>query len=204
MWSMFISRRLALSAMSLRKTLSRRAPFRRPPYRLRLEALEERCVPTAGALDPTFGNGGFVQTPALQGSTDDEAERAFSLPNGQLMVVGITLTQQPSDYAVTLSRYNSDGTLDTTYGNGTGRVVTGLTSQYYPSGMQFDNNVFCQPDGSIIIGWGTVLVNNSAWQLNELTRYLPNGNLDTAFGTDGVVNLTGFTNSTVTVFSREV
>jgi uncharacterized delta-60 repeat protein len=148
---------------------------------------------TISTLDTTFGNGGIVQTPALPGSTDDEADRAFPLPNGQLMVVGIT--QQPSDYAVTISRYQADGTLDTTFGTG-GTVVTGLTSPNYIPLLQLDNNVFCQRDGSITIGWGTFAnyFGSQVLQLNELTRYGPDGTLDPTFGNGtGTVAVTGFT-----------
>jgi uncharacterized delta-60 repeat protein len=152
-------------------------------FRPRLEALEDRCLLNAGALDPTFGNGGIVQTPPIPGSLDDEADRAFVLPTGQLMVVGTT--QQPSDYAVTISRYQANGTLDTTFGNGTGTVVTALTSPNYISPFDLNNNVFCQPDGSITIGWGASGPYNSIF--NELTRYTSNGSLDTGFGTNGVL-----------------
>ena len=48
-----------------------RKPISRKP--LALEPLEDRVVPTAGALDPTFGAGGFVTT-GVPGSSVDSAE----------------------------------------------------------------------------------------------------------------------------------
>jgi uncharacterized delta-60 repeat protein len=173
--------------MSFLGTRSNRRPAsarnRRPTYRPYVEALEDRRLLNAGALDPTFGNGGIVQTPALRGSLDDEADRVFVQPNGQLMVVGVT---QPSalpngPYAITISRYQASGSLDTTYGSG-GTVTTGLTSPNYIQPTQLNNdNVVCQPDGSIVILWG-----------NEVTRYGPSGTLDTGFGSNGFVVPSGF------------
>ena len=53
-----------MSFFSLRQT-RRSRPARRLPssFRPRLEALEDRCLLSAGALDPTFGSGaGYVTT----------------------------------------------------------------------------------------------------------------------------------------------
>jgi uncharacterized delta-60 repeat protein len=43
-----------------------------------------------------------------------------------------------------------------------------------------------QQDGSLLISWG-----------NEVTRYTPNGSLDTGFGTNGIVTLSGFSAPTL-------
>jgi len=44
---------------SARKTLQSKSARRvRPTCKPRLEALEDRCLLSAGALDPTFGTGG--------------------------------------------------------------------------------------------------------------------------------------------------
>ena len=64
MWPTLISLWLTLSGNAPTRPAPRRRPaFRRPSHRLRLEALEDRCLLSAGALDPTFGNGaGYVIT----------------------------------------------------------------------------------------------------------------------------------------------
>ncbi|HEV3085169.1 MAG TPA: hypothetical protein VGY66_35745, partial [Gemmataceae bacterium] len=49
---------------------------RRPAYRPSLESLEERALLAAGALDPTFGNGGLVITP-LNYNASDAANTGF-------------------------------------------------------------------------------------------------------------------------------
>jgi uncharacterized delta-60 repeat protein len=150
----------------------------RAQFRPRLEVLEDRSVPSAGALDPTFGNGGTVTTNL--GSPDDEATNIFVQPDGKLLVVGFTQDTVHNDYALTLSRYQANGSLDTAYGTG-GTVITGLTSPnaFYP----FSDRTFAlQPDNSLLILWG-----------NQVTRYNSIGSLDTGFGTNGIVTPSGFT-----------
>jgi len=74
---------------------------------------------------------------------------------------------------VALARYNTDGTLDTTFGTG-GTVTTDIYS-----GDHTDNarSVAIQTDGKIVAG-------NYSF---ALVRYNTNGTLDTAFGTGGKV-----------------
>src|SRR4051812_43426309 len=94
----------------------------RPRTALRLDRLEDRCTPTAGALDPTFGAGG-VATTALSPGWD----RAYAVavqPDGKILVGGEyngNGSIGAGDFAV--ARYLPDGTLDTTFGTG-GRVTT--------------------------------------------------------------------------------
>src|SRR5262249_4301575 len=84
-----------------------------------------------GNLDTTFGNPRIVTTNL--GSPDDEATNIFVQPDGKLLVAGFTQDTVHNDYALTLSRYQANGSLDTTYGTG-GTVITGLTSPnaFYP------------------------------------------------------------------------
>src|SRR5262249_6900545 len=76
----------------------------------------------AGDLDPTFGIGGKVMTD-LKRSTDI-ANAVAVQADGQLVVVGQTYKNNDfsnEDFAV--ARYNTDGTLDTSFG-AAGRVRT--------------------------------------------------------------------------------
>src|SRR5438105_1388437 len=77
---------------------------------------------TDGDLDPTFGVGGKVLTD-LNHSTD-LANGVAIQSDGKLVVVGQTYTNNDfstEDFAV--ARYNTNGTLDTTFGVG-GKVTT--------------------------------------------------------------------------------
>ena len=110
-----------------------------------------------GSLDSTFGAGGKVTT-SFGGFT-----RAFALalqPDGKIVVAGQALSQ------VALARYNSDGTLDATFGSG-GRA-TGVVS-----GIAFA--VALQLDGKIVVAG------------EFLARYSSSGHLDPTFGSGGVV-----------------
>ena len=66
---------------------------KRQPHRtiLRLEALEDRCVPSAGVLDPTFGSGGTVTT-RFGGNNFDPtyAEALVIQPDGKILA-GLSL-----------------------------------------------------------------------------------------------------------------
>src|SRR5215472_16544594 len=70
----------------------------------------------AGDLDPTFGIGGKVTTD-IKRSTDI-AQAVAVQADGKLVVVGQTF--QNNDYTTedfVVTRYNTDGTLDNTFGS---------------------------------------------------------------------------------------
>src|SRR5262249_47683136 len=78
----------------------------------------------------------------------------------------------------TLVRYNANGTLDTTFGNG--GEVTNL-----PTSVS-SNCLLIQPDGRIVIaGTGTDSATGSTYFVTA--RFNTNGPLDSTFGTGGVV-----------------
>jgi len=70
---------------------------------------------TDGDLDTSFDGDGRVVTDFL---TDDNASEIVQLPDGKLLVYGLTGTASRNGFA----RYNTDGTLDATFGTG-GKVV---------------------------------------------------------------------------------
>jgi uncharacterized delta-60 repeat protein len=82
-----------------------------------------------------------------------------------------------SYYAITLSRFNSDGSLDTSFGAG-GKVITdvGVYSQAVALAVQ--------PDGKIVV------TGNSGDYPNRMAvilRYTPDGVLDNTFGNNGII-----------------
>ncbi|MFN9914614.1 MAG: hypothetical protein ACK53L_18645, partial [Pirellulaceae bacterium] len=76
-------------------------------------------------------------------------------------------------------RYNTDGSLDTSFGT-SGRVVTAI-------GTTIDQgySITLQPDGKIVIAGATY--NSSNNYDFALIRYNANGSLDGSFGTGGTV-----------------
>lgn len=130
---------------------------------------------TSGTLDPTFGTGGKVFTSF--GSLRDEAYALAVQTDGKVVMAG--MWQAPSmgfDFA--LARYNTDGSLDSTFGTG-GKVTTdiGVFDEAYA--------VTIQPDGKIVAGGYT---NTAPSGIDfAVVRYNANGTLDTSFGTGGIV-----------------
>src|SRR5262249_4024029 len=89
-----------------------------------------------GSLDTTFGTGGKVTTD-FAGADD-----AFSVAiqsDGKIVVAGSSQQNTGEDFA--LARYNSDGTLDTSFGAG-GEVLTAIAGGA--------NGVAIQADGKIV------------------------------------------------------
>jgi uncharacterized delta-60 repeat protein len=130
-----------------------------------------------GSLDTTFGNGGKVSTDFFV-----NYDKAFALAlqsDGKIVVVGST--QRPSfqiDFAI--ARYNSNGTLDTTFGNA-GKVFID-----YEQMEDEATGVVIQTDNKIVIG-GTARVVRGAGHTYDfaLARLNTNGTLDTSFDGDG-------------------
>jgi uncharacterized delta-60 repeat protein len=137
---------------------------------------------TDGDLDPTFGTGGMVTTD-IDRSTDIANAVAIQA-DGKLVVVGQTYKQNDysnEDFVVT--RYNTDGTLDTTFGRG-GKVRTD-----FPGLAAVPSAVVIQSDGKIVVAGGAFPQFTFAGNF-EVVRYNPNGSLDRSFGNGGIVTTT--------------
>jgi uncharacterized delta-60 repeat protein len=135
-----------------------------------------------GDLDPTFGTGGMVMTD-INRSTDIANAVAIQ-PDGKLVVVG--QAYKHNDYSeedFVVARYNTDGTLDTTFGR-SGRVRTD-----FPGLAAVPSSVVIQPDGKIVVAGGAFPLFTFAGDF-KVVRYNPNGSLDTSFGNGGIVTTT--------------
>lgn len=133
------------------------------------------CFTSAGQLDTSFGNGGIVRTPA-PGSSYAEA---VALHQGKILAVGTTnVSSGQQDF--TLLRYNLNGSLDSTFGNG-GIVTTDFGSHQE---LAFDVAVDAQ-ERILVAGMLFGLSGSGAGDF-AVARYLPNGALDGSFGTGGL------------------
>ena len=133
----------------------------------------------AGDLDPTFGIGGKVTTDL--GRSADSANAVAVQADGKLVVVGQTFKNNDSsekDFAV--ARYNTDGTLDSTFGH-RGRVRTD-----FPTLAAAASSVVIQPDGKIVVAGGAYPLFTFAGDF-KVVRYNSNGSLDRSFGSGGIV-----------------
>ncbi len=134
-----------------------------------------------GDLDPSFSNDGRVSTLT---SPDTFVARAVAVqPDGRIVVAGYscdTGTCGPTgDSSFRLLRYTADGGLDTDFGMG-GMVTTAIGA-----GRSQAYDVHVRPDGKIVVG-GVASMDASDPGSFALARYLPNGRLDTSFGSGGL------------------
>jgi uncharacterized delta-60 repeat protein len=139
---------------------------------------------TNGTLDMTFGSGGKVITAV--GSGLDECNSVAVQTDGKIVLAG--RSSNGTDTDVALVRYNSNGTLDTTF-NSSGKVTT-------PIGTKNDaaTKVVVQSDGKLVVGgyaeytggWADAYPDAGLSHF-ALARYNTNGTLDTSFNGTGIV-----------------
>jgi uncharacterized delta-60 repeat protein len=129
-----------------------------------------------GALDTTFNGTGKVTT-GFPGT--DELGYSITLQSDNKILVGGSLFTA-TDFDFGLIRYNTDGTLDNTFG--TGGIVTTDFFNNYEEGFI----VKVQSDGKILVAGGPI--NISTDDDFGIVRYNPNGTLDNTFGVGGQVS----------------
>lgn len=130
-----------------------------------------------GSLDTSFAAGGKVTTAI--GSGDDGILGLALQSDGKIVAAGYTVSGSDTDFAVV--RYNTNGTLDATFGTD-GRVVTS------DQDLHAARAVAIQADGKIVVGGEAI---PSAGGSNEfaVVRYNIDGSLDSSFDADGVVKV---------------
>jgi uncharacterized delta-60 repeat protein len=148
-------------------------------------------VLAAGDLDPTFGTGGKVTTDF--GGDFAEGRSVILQPDGKIVVAGFTnqTTQGDDDFA--LLRYNSDGSLDTSFG------INGIVTTDF-NGYDTANRVMLQSDGKIVVaGQNFNFITDTTFGSDDfaLSRYNSDGSLDTSFGINGqvITDVNGSSNS---------
>lgn len=125
-----------------------------------------------GSLDTTFGNGGIVITPI--GTFNDRGNSIALQSDGKIFVFGDFDAGGHDN--VFLARYNTNGTLDTSFGSG-GKIIDNYE---YHNGAR---GVAIQADGKIVVTGSTNNYNSPAD--TYVARYNPNGSPDNTFGTNG-------------------
>jgi uncharacterized delta-60 repeat protein len=136
-----------------------------------------------GSLDTTFSGDGKLLTDF---GGDDTAYDVAIQPDGKIVVSGVTRVPKQTSISndLAVARYNSDGTLDTTFdGDGKQTVDFGLDDVW---GNGSHGGLAIRSDGKIIIG-GYIRNNQSldfaVYRLNS------DGSLDETFGGTGVVSI---------------
>jgi len=129
---------------------------------------------TTGTLDTSFNTSGIVTTAI--GSFTDEAYDLGIQEDGKIVVAGRSNNGTNDDFA--LARYNSNGTLDSTFGS------NGITTTAFGSANDIAWALGIQEDGKIVLAGQTY---NGANYDFAMARYLSDGTLDSTFGTAGTV-----------------
>jgi uncharacterized delta-60 repeat protein len=132
-----------------------------------------------GTLDTSFGSGGIART-GLSGGGYDVAAAVVAQPDGKIIVAGVSASYSTFGLDFALARYDRHGRLDPGFGDG-GVVRTAISTVQ----DDFAEALVLQPDGKLVAG-GVSLGTGFA-----LARYLPDGSLDTGFGSGGIVTTPG-------------
>jgi uncharacterized delta-60 repeat protein len=132
-----------------------------------------------GVLDRSFDEDGKVATD-FDGRFDWASDVAIQ-GDGKIVAAGRSfLGEAEADGAdIALARYNRDGSLDESFGDG-GTVLT----TFEPAGIAGASAVVIQADGKIVAGGHAGGGPEADF---ALARYLPNGELDESFGEGGQV-----------------
>ena len=127
-----------------------------------------------GTLDTRFDRDGKLNTDFGINDNDQGSTMAIQA-DGKILVAGTRASMLTgNDFA--LARYNSNGTLDTSFDRD-GKVTTDF------GGLDLVNTMAIQADGKIVVAGSTG--NFSVGNDFALARYNSNGTLDTSFDRDG-------------------
>ncbi|MBN2393342.1 MAG: hypothetical protein JXR84_21605, partial [Anaerolineae bacterium] len=130
-----------------------------------------------GQLDATFGGNGIVTTDL--GVWDAQWACVAIQPDGKIVAAG-TVQNGDGDFdtSFAVARYNTDGTLDTTFD------IDGIAITTFQPGYNVAHAIAIQQDGKIIVAGDYMSPQDSSFMV---VRYNTDGTLDTSFGVDGIV-----------------
>ena len=127
-----------------------------------------------GALDTSFGTGGFTTIDA--GVTSSGGWRVLVRDDDSLVVGGYAFTDTGSDFA--LIGLSADGAVDTSFG------TAGIVTTSFGPGDDGARALTMLPDGRIVAGGYASLGSETRF---ALAAYLSDGSLDASFGDGGQV-----------------
>jgi uncharacterized delta-60 repeat protein len=137
---------------------------------------------TNGSLDTSFGTGGIANlVPPTTGSAPLGFFAMAIQSNGEIVAAAATSTEQGGyAYFVQLARVRTNGNLDTSFGSGGFTATTAIG--FTPDFLTVESLALAlQSNGSILVA--------SSYS-NLMARFTNVGQLDTTFGSAGLVNLT--------------
>jgi uncharacterized delta-60 repeat protein len=153
--------------------------------RPQLEFLESRNLLNAGAADMGFGASGLATGPIHGGpgrfpfSSYTQATAAALESDGKIVQLGMYSNSQYQAHGFALVRYNTDGTVDGSFG------ASGGGGASVPVGSLADA-IAIESDGKVLVAGG---VPTSTGGEFTLWRFNPDGSTDATFGNQGTVNV---------------
>lgn len=142
----------------------------------------------AGNLDPSFGSGGTVGFPGLQGQC-----RAVAKDQQDRLIVAVWANK-----ACEVFRLDQNGTVDRSFG------MNGSVLVEFEAGFDSRvNRILIQPDGKILLA-GVRFQLNLSKGLPALARLDDKGNPDHQFGVDGKVVFKGRPGAEYSIFLGEI
>jgi uncharacterized delta-60 repeat protein len=136
----------------------------------------QQAAAQAGHLDPTFGSGGIVTTDFgdQTGSSNVASANAVTIQSNGKIVVGGGVPSHTGFPVPAVARYNTNGSLDTTFGTGGMVAISSLEDAPFTA-------ITLQTNGEIVAVAGGFTA--------YVVRYTSAGVLDSTFGTGGIVTL---------------
>ncbi len=134
-----------------------------------------RCA-TNGAADNSFGTFGKVAT-SIPNAASSAAYGMILQPDHKIILAGAEVTGPANQYQLALARYNTNGTLDATFGSG------GVATASIGLGISYALAVALQSDGKIVTA---CRAQNGPYFNFAGARFLTNGVLDSTYGFGGV------------------
>jgi uncharacterized delta-60 repeat protein len=136
---------------------------------------------TDGTVDLSFGNNGIeFQATGLTGGFASNFYALTLQADGKILVAGY-LTDSTYNQIPVVLRFSETGVLDPTFGSaGIAQIpVTQLDNDFSAVSVQSDGKIVAAGHIQSGLSWFTLLI----------ARFDPDGNLDTTYGTSGIVNL---------------
>ncbi len=137
---------------------------------------------TSGQLDPSFGTNGIVRTnyyTSVLGGSQDRINCIAIQDNGKILAGGYS--QYYGSYFYAIVRYNTNGTLDNSFG-----VNGKVDYTFNPSGAKEIFDMIVTPTGKIYAVGEAITSSSTSFTSQAIVRINSNGSIDSGFGTNGV------------------
>jgi uncharacterized delta-60 repeat protein len=136
-------------------------------------------TPAIGVLDTSFNSpNGFIIQPI--GSGNDWGQSLAIQPDGKILLGGYC--KDVSNYDFCIARFNSNGTLDTSFGS-SGKVIQPIATF-----IDYGQSLAIQPNGKILLGGDCIYGSKRDFCIARFNSDgISDGTLDTSFGDSGKV-----------------